>query len=283
MQTIPAKDLVSSISSKLLAVYDPRESDNISREILRHFYGVDRLQVSMNESISLPKGEEEKVSQIIHRLLKEEPLQHILGSVEFYGLEFKVDQRALIPRPETEELVDWVIENHLERNLQLLDIGTGTGCIPISLAKKMNSVSVSAIDVSKDALQLAEENAFENKATIAFEQLDILKTELTGRYDIIISNPPYIPEADKAAMTANVLDYEPGLALFVADHDPLLFYNRIADLSMKSLNPQGTLYFEIHEDYGDEVVGLLKAKGYKDIELRQDLQGKDRMTKATKP
>lgn len=283
MQTIPAKELVTFISSRLESVYDAREADNLSREILRHFYQLDRLQLSMNESVAFPEKEEKTLLATINRLLQEEPLQHVMGSIEFYGLEFKVDARALIPRPETEELVDWVIKNHIEHGLKVLDIGTGTGCIPVSLAKFLKTASVSAIDVSEEALGLARENAVLNEVEVHFELLNILDQDINGNFDIIVSNPPYIPEADKAAMSANVLDYEPGLALFVPDHLPLLFYDRIATLALQRLKPGGTLYFEIHEAYGKAMIDLLNHKGFIGVELKQDLQGKDRMTKATKP
>ncbi|MCE7992803.1 MAG: peptide chain release factor N(5)-glutamine methyltransferase [Roseivirga sp.] len=283
MQTIPSKDLVTFIATRLESIYDPREAMNIGREILRHFYQIDRLQLSMNEPVGFAKSEEEKVLQIIKRLLAKEPLQHIVGSIEFYGLEFKVDTRALIPRPETEELVDWIITNHPEPALKVLDIGTGTGCIPVALAKNLNTPSIAALDISKEALALAHENARLNEINIDFQQLNVLEETLTESYDLIVSNPPYIPEADKRLMSANVLDYEPDLALFVPDQEPLLFYDRIAMLASDSLTFGGTLYFEIHEAYGSAMIDLLTDKGFIHVELKQDLQGKDRMIKAVKP
>lgn len=283
MQTIPAKELVTFISSRLESVYDAREADNLSREILRHFYHLDRLQLSMNEPVAFPEKDEKTLLAIINRLLQEEPIQHVVGSIEFYGLEFKVDARALIPRPETEELVDWIVGNHTEHGLKVLDIGTGTGCIPVSLAKRLNTATVSGIDVSKDALALAQENAVLNKIDIHFELLNILDQDIEVNYDLIVSNPPYIPEVDKVSMSVNVLDYEPGIALFVPDSQPLLFYDRIATIAMGRLNGGGTLYFEIHEAYGPAMIDLLSNKGFTEVELKKDLQGKDRMTKATKP
>ncbi|GAB5526763.1 MAG: peptide chain release factor N(5)-glutamine methyltransferase [Roseivirga sp.] len=282
MQMIPAKELATFISSRLESNYDAREAANISHELLRHFFRLDRLHLSLNEPVPFPSGQEEKLLTVIQRLLNQEPLQHITGSVEFYGLEFKSDARALIPRPETEELVHWIIEDHKVPDLTVLDIGTGTGCIPIVLAKNLKAATVSAIDVSEESLTLARENAILNEVSIDLQQLNILEEELNGRYDVMVSNPPYIPEADKTQMSANVLDFEPGLALFVPDSNPLLFYDRIASLAMKSLQPGGTLYFEIHEGYGKNVVELLQNKGFTGVTLKKDLQGKDRMTKATK-
>lgn len=283
MQTIPSKDLVTFITTRLETTYDPREAINIAREILRHFYRIDRLQLSMNEPVSFDENEEQKVLQIVERLLAKEPLQHIIGSIEFYGLKFKADARALIPRPETEELVDWIIGNHPRSELRVLDIGTGTGCIPISLAKNLKKASVSTLDVSGKALDLARENAELNEVNIGFQQLNILEEDLTESYDIIVSNPPYIPEADKTLMSANVLNYEPDLALFVPDKEPLLFYDRIAGLASDSLTSGGSLYFEIHEAYGPAIIDLLTGKGFIHVELKEDLQGKDRMIKAIKP
>lgn len=279
---IPAMELATFISSRLETNYDAREAANISKELLRHFFGLDRLQLSLNEPVPFPSGEEEKLLKIIQRLLNQEPVQHVTGSIEFYGLEFKSDARALIPRPETEELVHWIIEGHKTPGLNALDIGTGTGCIPIALAKNLKAATVSAIDVSEASLTLARENSTLNGVSIDLQQLNVLEEELTECYDIIVSNPPYIPEADKTQMSANVLDFEPGLALFVPDSTPLLFYDRIASLAEESLMPGGTLYFEIHEGYGKEVVELLQRKGFTGVRLKKDLQGKDRMIRAVK-
>ncbi len=283
MHTIPAKELATFISSRLEGTYDAREAANISRELLWHCYRLDRLQLSLNEPVSFPEDEEQRLLGIIRRLVNDEPLQHVIGSVEFYGLEFKTDARALIPRPETEELVDWIVKDHARPGLKIIDIGTGTGCIPIALAKHMKAATVAAVDISKEALTLARENARLNGLSIGFHQLNILEEELSGQYDIIVSNPPYIPMSDQAEMSANVLDFEPGLALFVSDDSPLVFYIRISELASKSLKSGGNLYFEIHENYGTQVVSMLQKQGYQAIELRQDMQGKDRMIKAVRP
>ena len=198
----------------------------------------------------------------------------------FFSYRFLVDENVLIPRPETEELVDWVLTTvtPTSKPLKIIDIGTGSGCIAISLAKSLPNAEVTAVDVSAKALQVARCNAELNGVTINFLQQDILQTStLPDTYDIIISNPPYVRSLEKAEMQANVLEYEPHLALFVSDTDPLLFYNRIAALARKSLSPQGSLFFEINQYLGDEMIALLKAKGFEKVVLRQDLSGNDRM------
>lgn len=283
MPTIAAKELLTIISSPLEPVYGKREAANIGIELIRHCYQVNRLQLTLNEPIPFTESEKTRLEAMIARLVNEEPLQHVLGSVEFFGLEFKTDHRALIPRPETEELMDWIAQKHYNEAVKVLDIGTGTGCIPVSLARHLKNATVSGVDLSQEALDLAHENAVFNKVEVTFQQMDILSEDLQEKYDIIVSNPPYIPEADKKQMAANVLNFEPEQALFVPDSQPLLFYERIASLAMAHLNPGGILYFEIHENFGSAVVGLLKTKGFAGIELRQDLQGKDRMTKAVRP
>ena len=203
-----------------------------------------------------------------------------MGETVFFSYRFLVDENVLIPRPETEELVDWVLTTVTpsSKPLKIIDIGTGSGCIAISLAKSLPNAEVTAVDVSAKALQVARRNAELNGVTINFLQQDILQTTaLPDTYDIIISNPPYVRSLEKAEMQANVLEYEPHLALFVSDTDPLLFYDRIATLARKSLSPQGSLFFEINQYLGEEMKALLKAKGFEKVVLRQDLSGNDRM------
>ena len=198
----------------------------------------------------------------------------------FFSYRFLVDENVLIPRPETEELVDWVLTTvtPTSKPLKIIDIGTGSGCIAISLAKSLPNAEVTAVDVSAKALQVARCNAELNGVTINFLQQDILQTTtLPDTYDIIISNPPYVRSLEKAEMQANVLEYEPHLALFVSDTDPLLFYDRIATLARRALSPQGSLFFEINQYLGEEMKALLKAKGFEKVVLRQDLSGNDRM------
>ena len=282
MLAIPARELLHKIKTALTPYYDAREVEAIGLELLRHFAGLDRATISMNQTVAPGNQKTALLDDAIERLKKQEPLQHVLGETVFYDLVFKTDHRALVPRPETEELVDWIIKDQKGRPIRLVDIGTGTGCIPIVLAKHLPQAKVTAIDVSSEALKLAQENAQLNSANIDFLQLDILEEELPGVYDVIVSNPHYIPNSDKAQMATNVLDFEPGLALFVPDEDPLRFYKRIAALAGHQLTAGGCLFFEIHEAYGTELKWLLIENGFKSVELRQDLQGKDRMIKAIK-
>jgi len=222
--------------------------------------------------------------KIIKRLQNEEPIQYILKKTSFYGLPFIVDKNTLIPRPETEELVAWIIEEaskgklHKKDKISILDIGTGTGCIPISLAKNLIKSSVSAIDISQKALLIAKKNALLNNTKIDFFEMDILNTEsLPQKFDIIVSNPPYVRELEKREIKKNVLQNEPHLALFVDNNNPLLFYKKIADLAIKYLRQDGLLFFEINQYLEKETVKMLEMKGFKNIELRKDLFGNYRM------
>ena len=217
------------------------------------------------------------------RLKTHEPIQYILGETQFYGLPFIVTPATLIPRPETEELVDWVVSEFLHHNseLKLLDVGTGTGCIAISLAKNIPNATVSALDISKEALQVASQNAKINKVKVNFMESDIVKVKtLPQKYDVIVSNPPYVRNSEKKKMQKNVLDFEPSSALFVGDDNPLVFYSKITELASKYLNPNGLLFFEINEYLSKELIQLLEKEFFINIELKKDVFGKDRMIKA---
>ena len=229
-----------------------------------------------------------ELKSTVKRLQKEEPIQYILGETEFYGLPFIVNKNTLIPRPETEELVEWIlleiakIQGCITPTLSVLDIGTGTGCIPISLAKNLTDVKITAIDISPEALKVAKQNATLNNVEITFLEMDILKThQLEKQYDIIVSNPPYVRELEKAEIKNNVLQNEPHLALFVEDHTPLIFYAKIADLAKKYLTKEGILFFEINQYLGKETIEMLEQKGFKNVELKKDIFGNDRMIKAS--
>ena len=224
------------------------------------------------------------------RLQNEEPIQYILGKTEFYGLPFLVNKNVLIPRPETEELVNWILEeakkipSNSKANVSILDLGTGSGCIAIAMAKNLKNSFITAIDISTGALQVAKQNAHLNKVTIQFIEADILKIEkLTNTYNFIISNPPYVRELEKIEMKNNVLQNEPHTALFVSDKNPLIFYEKIADLAKQHLTEKGLLFLEINQYLGIETVKMLKEKGFIFIELKKDLFGKDRMIKASLP
>ncbi|RCS27541.1 peptide chain release factor N(5)-glutamine methyltransferase [Polaribacter sp. WD7] len=249
-----------------------------------------KLNLQRIDSVLQPnfKIEAEKVSElktITKQLLKEKPIQYILGETEFFGFPFLVNKHTLIPRPETEELVEWIIleinamRNHNQK-ISILDIGTGTGCIPIALAKKIKNVEITAIDVSKDALTIAAKNAVLNNVEIKFIEMDILNTNtLPQQFDIIVSNPPYVRALEKVEIKNNVLQNEPHLALFVDDKNPLVFYKKIANLAKNHLTKNGLLFFEINQYLGKETTAMLFQKGFKNTILKKDLFGNDRMIK----
>ena len=216
---------------------------------------------------------------IVDRLKNMEPIQYILSETDFYGLSFYTKKEILIPRPETEELVDWIIKDNKGSNKKYLDIGTGSGCIIISLAKNLKG-TFDAIDVSEESIRVSDKNILKNKVNVNLKRTNILYTELEGEWDIIVSNPPYVLNSEKELMNKNVLNWEPDTALFVEDTDPLLFYKEIAKKSSKVLRNNGFLYFEINEMFGKEVVNLLEEMRFVNIELKKDINGKDRMIKA---
>ena len=240
--------------------------------------GYNRSESIINSNKEIGIDIIDRFRQIIEDLKANIPIQYILGETEFYGLKFKVNEHTLIPRPETEELVLWILEHEFN---SALDIGTGSGCIPIAIKKNKN-VEISAIDVSEPALLVAKENAKTNEVKINFLKQDILKTDNLERVDVIISNPPYVLEKEKDLILSNVLDNEPHLALFVTNENPLLFYKKIAELSYACLSKNGLLFFEINESFGIEIIELLKCIGFVDIELKKDINEKDRMLKAIK-
>jgi len=224
------------------------------------------------------------LNEMIARLKKNEPIQYVIGAEVFCGWTFEVNENVLIPRPETQELVRWIEADwKSDAPCRILDVGTGSGCIAISLSKLLEGAEVEAWDISEGALRVARRNADRNEAQVFFRRVDVLKACTEDcRYDVIVSNPPYITESEKQDMEANVLDWEPHTALFVPDADPLLFYRRIAELGVSMLNEGGALYFEINRAYGEETVRMLEGLGYKQIELRKDNWGNDRMIKANR-
>jgi len=295
------KELKNYISQELSAIYPKTEIDSFFFLLLEERLDFKRIDSVLKADLEIPIEILSQLKTDIYRLEKEEPIQYILGKTEFYGLSFLVDKNTLIPRPETEELVEWIILENKEsrtknqdRKLTVLDIGTGSGCISISLAKNLKNASISAIDISSEALKMATKNAKLNEVDIDFFEVDILKAaslnELSVRaqsrtnhdlkFDIIISNPPYVRELEKAAIKNNVLKNEPHLALFVENNNPLLFYDKIADLAKKHLSENGILFFEINQYLGKETVELLEKKGFATIELKVDLFGNDRMIRA---
>ncbi|WP_440066656.1 peptide chain release factor N(5)-glutamine methyltransferase [Tenacibaculum discolor] len=278
------KQYKSYFSEQLKSVYPQTEIDTFFFFLIEEYLELKRIDLTLRPDFEISSDKRILLDEALVRLKEEEPIQYILTKTEFYGLPFKVNQNTLIPRPETEELVEWII-NEVDKNqesLSILDIGTGTGCIPISLKKHLPKTTVSTIDVSEEALKIAKQNAVLNKVEVSFMHQDILKTEeLSGEFDIIVSNPPYVRELEKVEIKNNVLKNEPHLALFVEDNNPLIFYKKIADLAKNSLTKTGLLFFEINQYLGLETVEMLKNKGFTQIELRKDLFGNDRMIKAS--
>lgn len=268
----------------LCEIYDENEAASISFLLFSELLSIDKMSRLTNPNLTLSSDQLKIYQAALKRLLQKEPLQHITGKTHFYGFDFFVSKNTLIPRPETEELVDLIIKENTEAHLKILDIGTGSGCIPISLALYLQNASVTSIDISDDALTIAQQNAHTLDATVQFRKLDILNEDWpSSELDIVVSNPPYIPMGEKAAMDKNVVDYEPELALFVPDHDPLLFYRAISEGAIKHLRTKGKLYFEIHHAFGKETVLLLERIGFTEVRLLQDLQGKDRFVIGKRP
>lgn len=274
-----AKEYRNHFIEKLTPLYDVLEAESFFYILLEDFHQMKRIDLALHPDFTFTDGEIDKWNQVLEKLEKEIPIQYILGKAHFYGLEFEVNENTLIPRPETEELVEWIIKkNEFKGKIKILDIGTGSGCIAISLAKNLRDAEVFAVDVSEKALETAKRNALENEANVVFMQKDILKTEnLMHDFDIIVSNPPYVRNLEKEEIKKNVLDYEPHLALFVEDDDALLFYRKISELAQNNLKDNGELYFEINQYLGTEMINLLEVKNFKEIELRKDIYGNDRM------
>lgn len=280
-------DTIHHIKQSLQDVFPDSEIRCFIRILMEKVCGIAPHQMLIDKDKQLSETQKKKLFEITERLKQAEPLQYILGETDFYGLIFKVNKHVLIPRPETEELVERILAdiNQLQatnKQIQILDIGTGSGCIAISLAKNITKGTVHAIDISEKALETATANALLNTATVSFKKLDILSSEaydvIENKYSIIVSNPPYIMEKEKEQMHSNVLTYEPHLALFVPDEDPLRFYRAIAQLGKSKLIIGGKLYFEINAQCGSETVEMLEEEGYHNIQLIQDLFGKDRIT-----
>lgn len=269
---------------ELLPIYDPSEAESIVNALFEDAYYISRVQRLTNLQLQFSNEQIQQLNTQLELLKNHVPVQHLIGFSWFCGMQFLVNTFTLIPRPETEELVYLIKnENSNQPHLRILDIGTGTGCIPIVLSSLMKESDVFGWDISEGALHMAIQNAERHQANVTFQKVDILKEEITETYDIIVSNPPYIPETEKQTLHQNVSEHEPSLALFVPDHDPLLFYRIIADKASKALVTGGKLYFEIHENFGSETVSMLKTRGFESIEIYQDLNGKDRMIRAINP
>lgn len=263
--------------------YPKEEAGSFFFILLQEFCGLTRLDLALDPQRELSQEQKQKLEQALDRLQDHEPIQYITGSTEFFGLKFKVDKNVLIPRPETEELVQWVLEDlDPSAALKILDIGTGSGCIAVSLAKNLPQAKVSAIDISGEALKVARGNGKLNQVSVEFLQKDILNTNaLSQQYDLIISNPPYVRELEKTEMQRNVLEHEPETALYVKDSDPLIFYRKITNLAANHLTTGGKLYFEINQYLGKETKTLLTEKNFQ-TRLKKDIFGVDRMLRGIK-
>ncbi|TYA71486.1 peptide chain release factor N(5)-glutamine methyltransferase [Seonamhaeicola marinus] len=281
------KAIQKRFQAELCTLYSEEEINNFFFTLTEAYYNVTRLKLALDTTIIV---EQEPILESLELLKQEKPIQYIMGETEFFGLIFKVNEDVLIPRPETEELVDWILKCHSEQSeesqqLKILDIGTGSGCIAISLAKNLHNAKVYALDISEDALKVAKHNAKLNDVEVEFIADDILSpynaefVSASQKFDVIVSNPPYVRVQEKELMKPNVLENEPHLALFVKDENPLQFYKAICDFSKENLKETGALFFEINEYLGDDMVQLLKVNGFKNIELRQDIFRKDRMLK----
>ena len=272
---------------ELTPLYDAGEAESFFYLILEAKHQLKRIDIALQPELVFSITELKTWNSVLEQLKKEIPIQYILGTTHFYGLEFEVNENVLIPRPETEEVVDWIIKSQKSevrnKKVKILDIGTGSGCIAISLAKNLPNAEVFALDVSEKALATAQKNAELNQVQVQFICQSILETEDLGQqFDVIVSNPPYVRHLEKQEIKKNVLDNEPHLALFVADDDALIFYRKIAQLALKNLNQTGQLYFEINQYLGQEMLSLLQEMDFKNSELRQDIYGNDRMTKSTR-
>jgi release factor glutamine methyltransferase len=267
-------------------LYAEPERTSIVELIFCNLIQCSRIQLYQRFATNLLISQQIRLAELVIELQKHRPVQYILGETEFYGLRLKVGPGILIPRPETEELVQWIQTDYQKRSfLRVLDIGTGSGCIAVALAKSLFSAVIDAIDVSEDALKFARENASLNNCDINFFRDDILAVEkkVHSLYDVIVSNPPYVPDNDRYKMQPNVLEHEPRIALFVPDSDPLLFYDKILDFSLNAGKPGGKVYFEINEKFGRKIHDLFKMKGFDEISIRKDIHGKDRMASGSIP
>jgi len=273
---------IKRIKSSLKSYYPETEISSFSYLIISKITGFSRTEILVNKNTVFSAEQSNILENIITKLQNYIPIQYILGETEFLGLTFHVNDSVLIPRPETEELVDWIrTENDNKETLKILDIGTGSGCIAVSLKNEFPNSIVTAFDISEKALETAHHNADLNKMEVIFSKVDILKViDLEQKWDIIVSNPPYVTESEKTGILANVLNNEPHLALFVPDNNPLLFYKKIAGFAQKHLLHNGKLYFEINREFGQSTLDLLYKQNFSEIKLRKDMLGNDRMIRA---
>lgn len=283
---IGAKELYNSLKEQLTTAvrvsYSIREVDTMLRWLLEHTLGIIHTDILLNKELVITEQNQETLKQCVDRIKRNEPIQYILGKCEFYGREFVVNSHVLIPRPETEELIQYVLQQHKgDEGLRILDIGTGSGCIAITLAKELATASIWALDISQEALQVTRKNAEQLQASVNLIEMDILSDspDIEG-LDILVSNPPYVLASEVTTMRLNVQGYEPAQALFVEDDNPLLFYRRISELCISKLASTKWVYLEVHENYATNVADLFREIAFTEVRIVQDLQGKDRMVVA---
>ena len=279
-------------ASELEKIYDSNEANALIMILLEHYFNIDRVKIAMEPELRLSESELLTLHFAVKELLKNKPIQYIIGETEFCGMRFMVEDGVLIPRPETEEMVRSIAGDYRKAintrssKLSIIDIGTGSGCIAISLAKLLKDSTVTAVDVSEKALEIAKKNAEANDVNVNFIKDDILNPKnqelIDNQYDIIVSNPPYVCESEKNEMRANVLDYEPSTALFVPDNDPLIFYRKILEFAQKTLKPAGEIWFEINEKFGEEMKNLCFEMGFKNVEILKDFMERDRILKTSR-
>lgn len=274
------KEAIEQLRGGLAGVADPHEVQAMIRVICEDVFNYDPVDVALRQESVLPDFAQQRITDLIHRLQRHEPLQYIVGNARFHGHKFKVTPAVLIPRPETEQLVDLIVDENKESDLRVLDMGTGSGCIAISLARALKFAQVDALDVSRDALAVARANAEALQVKVRFFESDMLAPQPAATYDIIVSNPPYICWSERESMERNVKDYEPGQALFVPDNDPLLFYKAIVPYARQSLERGGRLYLEINQRFGAEVKRLLDEHGFDEVRIIDDSYGKVRFAAA---
>ncbi len=282
METIvyTVETAVKSFREELQEHFSDSELEQTLQITFYHYFKLSRIDLTLKKDDLITETNFKQLKEVIVALKAKMPLAHIIGEWEFYGLSLMVNEHTLIPRPETEELVKLIVEENVKEEPEILDIGTGSGCIPLALKQELPKASLNAYDVSEEALKVAQENSKNNNLDVVFKNVNILTIgtgDVNNKFDIIVSNPPYITNKEKSFMDSNVLDYEPHLALFVDDSEPLLFYNTIADFAINSLKENGKLYFEINEHYGSEVKQMLMNKSFKNINIVKDINDRDRI------
>jgi release factor glutamine methyltransferase len=273
----------TTFKSQLKSIYDDREANNITDWVFENVTGLKKWQRRNSQNI-LSDTQKNQLDKYLKELLQSKPVQYVLNEAWFYKRKYYVNEGVLIPRPETEELVEWIIQDSKANKIRIIDIGTGSGCIPVSLKLELPDAVVDAIDISDRALLVAKKNAYELNASINFLQINFLQNEewlSLSKYDIIVSNPPYIPNNEKKILSKNVADFEPELALFVKDNEPFIFYPQIADFAQLHLNPDGKIYVEVHEAYANDVKKIFETAGFTAI-IKKDIYGKERMVRAEK-